>query len=243
MKRSEIIKGVMESDARKIKYTYEQLDFEAFDEAVKIIGRARNIYVAGLRSCAPLASYLAFHLNLIAPGVHLLTTNSASELFEQMLHIGERDVLIAVSFPRYSMRTLKATEFANQRKAKVITITDEEHSPINLYSSCKLIARSEMTDISDSLVAPMSLVNALVVALCRNRKKKVVENLESLEEIWEDYQIYGPDELNPLEENPEVKIVEDEDDKSSDCRRRRSRNAGCGLCGPSGNKSRCLRTE
>lgn len=208
MRRSDVVKGVMASDAKKIKYTYEHLDFDAFDEAVKIIGKGRNIYVAGLRGCAPLASYLAFHLNLIAPGVKLLVTNSASELFEQMLYINEKDVLIAVSFPRYSMRTLKATEFANQRKAKVITITDDEHSPINLYASCKLIARSDMTDISESLVAPMSLVNALVVALCRNKKKRVLGTLESLEEIWEDYQIYGPDELNPLEEEPKIKIME-----------------------------------
>ncbi|MGI6069953.1 MAG: MurR/RpiR family transcriptional regulator [Blautia sp.] len=208
MKRSDVIKGVMASDAKKIKYTYEHLDFDAFDEAVKMIGKGRNIYVVGLRGCAPLASYLAFHLNLAVPGVKLLVTNSASELFEQMLYINEKDVLIAVSFPRYSMRTLKATEFANQRKAKVITITDEEHSPINLYSSCKLIAKSDMTDIADSLVAPMSLVNALVVALCRHKKKRVLGTLESLEEIWEDYQIYGPDELNPLEEEPKIKIVE-----------------------------------
>lgn len=199
MRRSDLIKNVMESDARKILDTYGQLNPEAFDEAVKIIGRSKEKYIIGLRGCAPLASYLAFQLNLAVPGVHLLQSSSAGELLEQMLYIGERDVLIALSFPRYSLRTLKATEFANQRKAKVITITDEEHSPINLYSSCKLMAKCEGTELADSLVAPMSLVNALVAVLCRNQKKRVLEHLESLEEIWEDYQVYGADAMNPLQ--------------------------------------------
>lgn len=199
MKRKDLIRSIMASDARKIRETWENLDYEAFDTAVQMIGRARNIYVIGLRACAPLATHLAFQLNLAVPGVRLLQTNSASELFEQMLYIGERDLLIAVSFPRYSMRTLKATEFANRKKARVLTITDEEHSPLNLYASCRLFAKSEGTDITDSLTAPMSLVNALAAAVCRNQKKKVLHRLEDLEEIWEDYQVYGPDTMNPLD--------------------------------------------
>ena len=102
-----------------------------------------------------------------------------------MIRINEHDVIIGISFPRYSMRTLKALEFASNRKAKVITLTDSVHSPMNLYSSCNLIARSDMASIVDSLVAPLSVVNALVVALCMKRQKEVVSTLETLEEIWE----------------------------------------------------------
>lgn len=105
-------------------------------------------------------------MNLMFEDVCLLTTNSSSELFEQMVRIGKEDVIIGISFPRYSMRTLKALEFANNRSAKVITITDSIHSPMNLYSSCNLIADSDMASIVDSLVAPLSVINALIVALC-----------------------------------------------------------------------------
>ena len=112
--------------------------------------------------------------------------------------INEHDVIIGISFPRYSMRTLKALEFASNRKAKVITLTDSVHSPMNLYSSCNLIARSDMASIVDSLVAPLSVVNALVVALCMKRQKEVVSTLETLEEIWGEYEVYSRDELDPM---------------------------------------------
>lgn len=196
----------MASDAKKIKYTYENVDEEAFNLAIKTIARGKSIYIIGLRGCAPLASFLAFQMNLIFENVKLLQTNSPSELFEQMIHIGERDVIIGISFPRYSMRTLKALEFANHRKAKVVTITDDEFSPINLYSSCRLIAKSDMTSVADSLVAPMSLINALVVALCMNKRKKLLNNLEELEEVWEEYQTYDMDEINPMDEDLSLKI-------------------------------------
>lgn len=123
-------------------------------------------------------------------------TNSSSELFEQMIHISGDDVIIGISFPRYSMRTLKALEFANNRNAKVITLTDSIHSPMNLYSSCNLIARSDMASIVDSLVAPLSVINALVVALCMRKQKEVVATLEDLEKIWDEYQVYNNDEIN-----------------------------------------------
>ena len=125
-------------------------------------------------------------------------TNSSSEIFEQLIRVSEDDVVIGISFPRYSMRTLKALEFASNRKAKVITLTDSVHSPMNLYSSCNLIARSDMASIVDSLVAPLSVVNALVVALCMKRQKEVVSTLETLEEIWGEYEVYSRDELDPM---------------------------------------------
>ena len=113
-----------------------------------------------------------------------------------MIHISGDDVIIGISFPRYSMRTLKALEFANNRSAKVITLTDSIHSPMNLYSSCNLIARSDMASIVDSLVAPLSVINALVVALCMRKQKEVVATLEDLEKIWDEYQVYNNDEIN-----------------------------------------------
>ena len=126
------------------------------------------------------------------------TTNSSSEIFEQLIRIGEEDVIVGISFPRYSMRTLKALEFASNRKAKVITLTDSVHSPMNLYSSCNLIARSDMASIVDSLVAPLSVINSLIVALCMKKQKEVVSTLEMLEDIWGEYQVYSGDELNPV---------------------------------------------
>lgn len=194
--QSEILDKIFQSDIEKIKMTMEHMDHAAFELAVDTLLNARTIYVIGIRSCAPLASFLSFYLNLILDDVRQIQTSSASEIFEQMFRISEQDAIIGISFPRYSMRTLKAIEFANNRNAKVITLTDSPHSPINLYSSCNLIARSEMASIVDSLVAPLSLVNALVVALCMKRQKEVVQTLESMEKIWDEYQVYSNDEMN-----------------------------------------------
>ena len=124
---------------------------------------------------------------------------------KQLIRIGEEDVIIGISFPRYSMRTLKALEFASNRKAKVITLTDSVNSPMNLYSSCNLIAKSDMASIVDSLVAPLSVINALVVALCMKKQDDVIETLETLEDIWDEYQVYSRDELEPVEDEVRIK--------------------------------------
>lgn len=192
----EILATVLQSDIEKIKLTLTGIDQKAFELAIDTILNAKKIYVIGIRSCAPLASFLSFYLNLICEDVVLVNTNSSSEIFEQLIRINEKDVIIAISFPRYSMRTLKALEFASNRKAKVITLTDSVHSPMNLYSSCNLIARSDMASIVDSLVAPLSVINALVVALCMKKQKEVISTLEMLEDIWDEYQVYSGDELN-----------------------------------------------
>ena len=118
-----------------------------------------------------------------------------------MLRINQEDVLIGISFPRYSMRTLKALEYANDRNAKVITITDSIHSPMNLYSSCNLIAASDTASIADSLVAPLSVIHALIAALCMKRQAAVVGTLEDLEKIWDEYQVYTNDEIDPLDDS------------------------------------------
>ena len=202
--QSEILESVLQSDIEKIKMTIGSLDQKAFEEAVDTIVKARKIYIIGIRSCAPLANFLCYYLNLIFDHITLVHTNSSSEIFEQMIRIGEEDVVIGISFPRYSMRTLKALEFASNRKAKVITLTDSVHSPMTIYSSCNLIARSDMASIVDAIVAPLSGINALVVALCMKKQKEVVKTLETLEEIWDEYQVYSGDELNQVDDRMEL---------------------------------------
>lgn len=201
--QGEILASVLQSDIEKIKLTMESVDQDAFEMSVDTILKARRIYVIGIRSCAPLASFLSYYLHLICEDVTLINSNTSSEIFEQMIRVGKEDVVIGISFPRYSMRTLKALEFASNRSAKVITLTDSVHSPINLYSSCNLIARSDMASIVDSLVAPLSVVNALVVALCMKKQKEVVSTLEMLEQIWDEYEVYSKDELNMVTDKVE----------------------------------------
>ena len=202
--QGEILTSVLQSDIDKIKLTMQSIDHESFELAVETILNAKKIYVIGIRSCAPLASFLGFYLNLICDNVVAVHTNSSSEIFEQLIRIDEDDVIIGISFPRYSMRTLKALEFASNRKAKVITLTDSVHSPMTLYSSCNLIARSDMASIVDSLVAPLSVVNALVVALCMKKQEEVITTLETLERIWDEYQVYSKDELNMVDDKVEL---------------------------------------
>ena len=202
--QSKILETVLQSDSDKIKSTLEKIDHSAFEAAVDTILGAKNIYIIGIRSCAPLASFLAFYMNLMFDNVRLLSTSSSSELFEQMVRINEEDVIIGISFPRYSMRTLKALEFANNRNAKVITLTDSVHSPMNLYSSCNFIADSDMASIVDSLVAPLSVINALIVALCMKKQKEVAKTLTMLEDIWDEYQVYESDEIDYIDDSVKI---------------------------------------
>ena len=199
--QSEVIESVLASDMENIRATTESLDAAAFDAAVDILLEAKTVYVIGIRSCAPLAEFLSFYLNMVRGGIVLLKTTSLSEVFEQMLRVGREDAVIGIGFPRYSMRTLKALEFANDRNAKVITITDSVHSPMCLYSSCNLFAASDMVSIVDSLVAPLSVINALVVALCLKQPQTVRESLESLEGVWNNYQVSMHDEIDRIDED------------------------------------------
>lgn len=210
--QGEILTSVLQSDIDKIKLTMQSIDHESFELAVDTLLHARKIYVVGIRSCAPLANFLSFYLNLICDNVVAVHTNSSSEIFEQLIRIGEEDVIVGISFPRYSMRTLKALEFASNRKAKVITLTDSVHSPMTIYSSCNLIARSDMASIVDSLVAPLSVVNALVVALCMKKQDEVITTLETMERIWDEYQVYSKDELNMVDDKVELSGVKEEID-------------------------------
>ena len=192
--QSHILETVLQSDQEKIKDTLEHIDEHAFELAVDTIIKAKHIYIVGIRSCAPLAAFMAFYFNLMFENVTLLQTNNSSELFEQMVRISKDDVIIGISFPRYSMRTLKAMEFANNRNAKVITLTDSVHSPMNLYSSCNLIA-------------PLSVINALIVALCMKKQGEVAKTLETLEDIWNEYQVYENDEINYIDDKIKMRYA------------------------------------
>ena len=188
---------ILQSDMENIRGTMESLDKDAFSMAAELIQNAKKIYIVGIRSCEPLADFLGFYLNMLFDEVHVVRTNSASEIFEQLMRIGAGDVLIGISFPKYSMRTVKAMELANSRSAGVISITDSIHSPLNLYSSCNLIARSEMASVVDSLTAPLSVINALIVALCLKNQDSLKQSIETLDQLYDDYQIYGRGEMDP----------------------------------------------
>ena len=196
-----VIATVFQSDIQKIHDTLEGLNEEAFASAVDAILKAKHVYIVGLRNSAPLASFFHFYLNMLRRDVVLLDTTSSTEMFEQMIRIDEEDVFIGISFPRYSMRTLKAMEFARDRRAKVIAITDSVRSPITMYASISLLAKSELNGVADSLVAPFSLVNAMIVAMCLKNPQQVKDELKNLEDVWSNYQVYTHDEINYLDKD------------------------------------------
>lgn len=211
---ADILEMIFDSDMQNLQRTKEQLDRSAFELAVEMIDKAETIYILGIRNCEPLANFLGFYLNMMFDNAKLLTTNSTSEIFEQMMRIGSKDVLIGISFPRYSMRTLKAMEFANSRSANVVAITDDHHSPMTLYSSCNLIAKSEMASVIDSLTAPLSVVNGLIAALAVRHSKEMSEYLETLDKVWEEYQIYNGDEMNRADERIEIWQAKEQEEKT-----------------------------
>lgn len=192
---STLIKNVLETDAKNILDTIPGINSGVFNTATHILMNARTVYIVGIRTCAPLAEFLHFYLNMFRENVIVVNTTSVSETFEQMVHVSSKDAVVGISFPRYSMRTLKAMEFANERNAQLITITDSEYSPMNLYSSCNLWAKSSMTSIVDSLTAPLSVINALVVSMSVNYRERLKKNLKCMEEVWNNYQTYQDDEM------------------------------------------------
>lgn len=186
----DLLSSVLQSDIEKIRLTLEEVDRQSFDRAVDAIVSARKIYIMGVRSSASLATFLSFYFNLIFDNVISVAANTASEVFETMLRVGAEDVVIGVSFPRYSSRTVQAMNFARDRGATTIAITDSEASPLAPISNYTLKARSDMASFVDSLVAPLSLVNALLVAVSRKKNDDLANTFEDLEKIWEEYGVY-----------------------------------------------------
>ncbi|MCI8678534.1 MAG: MurR/RpiR family transcriptional regulator [Lawsonibacter sp.] len=186
----DLLSMVLQSDIDKIRQTLEELDRESFNRAVDAIVSARKIYIIGVRSSAAIASFLNFYFNLIFDNVVLVSASTASEIFESLLRVGEGDVVIGVSFPRYSSRTVQAMSFARDRGAATVAITDSEASPLIPISQYLLMARSDMASFVDSLVAPLSLVNALLVAVSQRKNDELARTFRTLEDIWEEYNVY-----------------------------------------------------
>ena len=197
----EVLEQILKKDIRNISNTLEMADRRTFEMAVEKLLNARHVYLVGIRGSEPLAVYMGFYLKLMLDEVTVVSNGNTSDLFEGLMKINEEDCLVGISFPRYSMRTLKAIEFANSRSVSVITITDSVNSPMNLYSSCNLIARSDMTAAADSLCAPMSIVNALITAVMAKRRKNLLNRLEMLEDICTQYGTGENDELNKVDDS------------------------------------------
>ncbi len=186
----DVLEKVLQANIDNIRHTMDGISRAAFHDAVQAIVRARNVYIIGVRSSAMPASFLSYSLQMIFDNVRLIETTAGSELFQQMMAIGEGDVMIAISFPRYSKRVIKAVEFARRAGADVIALTDSSESPIASAAAQLLIAQSDMASYVDSLVAPLCIINALVVAVSRAREEDVRRRLETLERIWDEYDVY-----------------------------------------------------
>lgn len=189
-KDADILSSVLNSDIDKIKATLAQINRDAFDGAVDSLISAKKIYVIGLRGSSALARFLSYYLNFLFPYVKLVNGTSVGDIFEQMFRVGENDVLIAFSLPRYSLRTIRAVQYAKKNNATIIGITDGENSPILELCDYPLIAKTDMDAFVDSLVAPMSLINALVVATSMKLPENATESLHKLESIWSDNEVY-----------------------------------------------------
>ena len=187
---SDMLATVLQTDMEKLRMTLDSLDRAAFERAVDKITSAKKIYILGLRSSTAIAEFLGFYFNLMFDNVVLLHTTSVSEIFEQALHIGKGDLFIGISFPRYSSRTVSTMQFALDQGADVMAITDSETSPLCQIAGTSLLAKSDMVSFVDSLVAPLSLTNALIVAVGRRKNADISSTFERLERIWSEYGVY-----------------------------------------------------
>ena len=185
-----VLDKVLLADAEKLRRTMLEIDHDSFDAAIERIVSARTIYIIGVRSSSTLAGFLNFNFRMIFDNVKFVQTTSGSEMFEQIMRVGEGDVMIAISFPRYSKRIINAVEYAREKGACVVALTDSRQSPIAAYANHLLIAQSDMASFVDSLVAPLSIINAMIVAVSRKKQDELTERLRALEEVWEQYDVY-----------------------------------------------------
>jgi DNA-binding MurR/RpiR family transcriptional regulator len=184
------LKGVLKADMENIRATLEKINHKTFDDVVNSLFKAKKIYIIGLRSSSALAEFLAFYLNLILDNVKVVAYG-VSDIFEQMINVSEEDVVIGIGFPRYAARTIEALAFAKSRNADVVAITDSLLSPLAAKADNTLIAQSNMASFVDSLVAPLSVINALIIAVGLREKEKISSTFTALEEIWEEYEVYS----------------------------------------------------
>ena len=186
----DVVSAILQSDIEKIRMTMERTDREVFTKAVDGILSAKNIYILGVRSSAALAQFLGYYLGYMFPSVRVISSLSESEVFEEIVRVSPQDVVIGISFPRYSTTTRRALEYCKQSGAQIIALTDVESAPIARLANHLLCAKSDMVSLVDSLVAPMSLINALIVVLASRRKQEMTDTFEMLEHIWDKYDVY-----------------------------------------------------
>ena len=186
----DILSMVIQSDIDKLRRTEELISRDEFNASVQAVLGAKRVYILGVRSTAPLANFLGYYLNYMFNNVHIVTASGTSEMFEKIVGMRSDDVVIAFSFPRYSTATLKAAQYCRSTGAEVIAITDNRESPLGRCATHVLCAKSDMVSLVDSLVAPLSVVNALIVAIASKREKELHRTFEELEHIWEEYHVY-----------------------------------------------------
>lgn len=186
----DVVSMVLQSDMEKLRQTGETVDRGQFRAAVDAILKAKRVFILGVRSAAPLASFLGYYLNYMFNNVHIITTSAAGEMFEKIVGVNSDDVVIAFSFPRYSTSTVKGAQYCRSTGATVIGLTDSEISPLGQNCDHVLVAKSDMVSLVDSLVAPLSVVNALVVAIAARREQELSNTFNTLERIWEEYNVY-----------------------------------------------------
>ncbi len=187
----DILENVIESDIAKLRYTLDTLDREVFDRSVDSVLKAKTIYIAGARSTEPLAKILYYNLSMIFDNVRFINPSSSAEVFEQMYSISEEDCFIAFSFPRYSSKMVNAVKFAKSNNAEVVVFTDSAVSPLAEFASYTITAQSDMASFMDSLVAPLAIVNAMVVEISARCGDKITERFKNLEKIWDEYDVYA----------------------------------------------------
>ncbi|MBQ9674188.1 MAG: MurR/RpiR family transcriptional regulator [Ruminococcus sp.] len=200
----DILTSVLNQDIEKIRRTIDEVSREDFEKAISSISNAGNIYVVAVRSTSALAGFLGYYLELIFGNVRIINTSSKSGMYEQLFRISEKDVMIGISFPRYSTTAVEAMQFARERNADVIAITDSMVSPLVECADSVLIARSDMASVVDSLVAPLSLINAVIVACVLKQKDKVVETFRQLEEVWTTQSVYTRQDVEVTEDPKNV---------------------------------------
>lgn len=189
MDHVQVLNKVLKADIQNIRSTLDEIDLVAFENAIDTIIQARQIYVMGLRASAPIAEFFAHYLKFLFPNVRVVTSG-VSDVFEQLSRIGEGDLLIGISFPRYTSRSIEAMEFARSQGASLIAITDGPLSPLHSAADICLMAKSDMSSFVDSFAAPLSLINALLVALGQRRRTEVSEYFDKMERIWAKYDVY-----------------------------------------------------
>ena len=186
----DVLTTVLQSDADKLRQTNETVSREDFNASVQAILNARRIYILGVRSASALAHFMGYYMNYMFDNVHVVTTSGASEIFEKLVNVTSEDVVIAFSFPRYSAATVKGVQYCRSVGAKIIGITNSQLSPLGQISDHVLVAKSDMVSLVDSLVAPLSVVNALIVALAASREQAMEKTFDTLEKVWEEYHVY-----------------------------------------------------